>query len=1031
MVGTKTKNLRLPALISVQACGRASVLLWLSFYVVLGFAAASNDITLAQMDHKSWTARDGAPHAMRALAEDPDGTLWIGTESNLFNFDGRAFKPFRPLPAEPDVLNGNINALVIARDGALWAATRHGAVRISHGHAIPHAVVEGKPLTALLGLAVSADGSVWGYGRGKLVRFGADGIDRSEPTPLPANEHSLGGMFIDSSDTLWISQNRRLYQRKMSESAYVEVEAAADFIFGTSEAADGTTWITDFDTKLGFARHQRVDHAGKVVDRLGVEDTPYDILVIPGGSVIVATQFDGLRRVRTGTSVNPGPGPPLEAPERFSMDSGLAGSSPRALLLDREGSLWVANVRGLDRFRAAEFVPFPLESVGAWVLCATPEGVIWAGSSDGVLSKISNGVAANIPNEPEIYHIACAKDDYAWMIDKAEIRMMHADDKPVVLPAIPGAAAYGINRLAITTAHELYAAVQSPLSVQGLWHLTDGKWSRFDGKDVFATVPQTVFVDSKDRVWTGYRDGIVALPFDGEGRIFSSGTPGLDIVLSIFETAQGLFVSGTGGLAVVRDLHLEMLHFAEPDYSRGIGGMIDARNGDLWLNAAPGLVRVRVNEIAAALADPNHLIQAALVTEGEWVGPVPIEMKDTAARDNQGNLWFSTSSGLFHISPEHIDQHLQRPPIISLRSISVDGTRIAAGASIGPDPQTLVIQYLGVNLTHPDDVLYKYRLSGLESDWQDAGHRSEAIYTRLRPGTFTFEVIASNGEGHWSEPLALAPFTVKPNFFQTTWFAVLCAAALLGVIVIVSVLRIRVITRSMRARVEERADERVQIARDLHDTLLQGVQGLLLNVHVAAQKIPSDAEAKPMLEQALTTADRIIIEGRNRISALRSEHVADPELSGALENVCRDLASAKETHYRVVRRGSTNLLLNPSVADEVFHIAREALTNAFRHADAGHIVVVLDYGKRAFELSCEDDGSGFDVDAREKTGHWGLHGMAERAAKLGGYFECRSALAQGTRISVVIAAFRAYHGARWIEYLRGITFRPKFGSDRR
>jgi signal transduction histidine kinase len=338
---------------------------------------------------------------------------------------------------------------------------------------------------------------------------------------------------------------------------------------------------------------------------------------------------------------------------------------------------------------------------------------------------------------------------------------------------------------------------------------------------------------------------------------------------------------------------------------------------------------------------------------------------------------------------------------------------------------TLVIQYLGVNLTSPENVIYKYRLKGLEDAWQDAGHRTEAIYTRLRPGTYTFEVIASNGGDQWSAPFALPPFTVRPNFFQTTWFALLCALGALAIVVAVSALRVRIITRSMRARVEERADERVQIARDLHDALLQGVQGLLLNVHVATQRIPDGAEAKPMLERALSTADRVIVESRNRISALRSEHVTDAELTAAIENICRDLSAGKETRYRVVRRGSTSLSLDSHVADEVFYIAREALTNAFRYADAGRIELVLDYGAGDFELSCEDDGCGFNPDAEDRGQHWGLKGMGERAAKLGGRFACRSEPMQGTRISVLIPAFRAYYPSRWIYYFRGLGSRRR------
>src|SRR5262249_11341817 len=198
---------------------------------------------------------------------------------------------------------------------------------------------------------------------------------------------------------------------------------------------------------------------------------------------------------------------------------------------------------------------------------------------------------------------------------------------------------------------------------------------------------------------------------------------------------------------------------------------------------------------------------------------------------------------------------------------------------------------------------------------------------------YTFDVAASNGDGEWTAPVSSAPFTVRPSFYQTIWFALLSALA--GVLVLFGLfaLRVRAITRGIRARAEERADERIRIARELHDTLLQGIQGLLLNFHVAAKKIAPDNESKQMLEHALSTADRIIIEGRNRVSSLRSEHLTDAELIGSIESVGSDLMPARKLDFRVNRSGDP-ATLHAHVADEVFYIAREALTNAFRHSGA-------------------------------------------------------------------------------------------------
>lgn len=997
-----------------------------------GLACAADDLSLASMNHKTWTARDGAPQGVRSLALDRDGTLWLGTEVGLFNFDGRTFRPFRPMPDEADLPVGNIASLVVARDGALWAATIRGVVRIENGHTKHFATIDDRKLGSILGLSVAPDGSVWAYGRTTLARFGADGVNRLEDPPAPLDSHAIGGMFVDASGTIWVSQDNRLYRQPAHQFGYIATDTHADFIFGASETPDGSIWITDYDTKNGFARHQRIDASGKVVAHLATEESAYDILYIPDGSLLVVTQFEGLWRYRVGATAAEGPDPSTEQPEKYTTAQGLASNSSRAALLDGNGNLWIGNQHGLDRFRAAQLIPFQGRRPDAqWKICATPSGEIWIASSHAELYEVSRGVTRDFPDPGDIYHIACGADGATWVIDKAGVRVMQGDTATAI-PAPPGSAPYSINKLLGTAHHELYASVSLPPSAEGIWRWRGETWERVSAKaGVLATAPHALYIDSKNRFWTGYRDGQIALPFEGEGRVFSSGSPGLDIVLGILETKRGLFAAGANGVAVLADDRLEMLRFEEAATVRAVGGLVEAANGDLWLNAAQGVVRVPASELDKALADPRHLIQSTLVSEGEFVGPVPLAMKESAARDAEGNLWFSTLNGVFHLNPARLDAASRHSPIVSLRSMSVDGERMAPGARIGPDPQTLVIGYLGVNLTSPERVIYKYRLDGLEDTWQDAGHRTEAIYTRLAPGRYTFSVIASNGDGQWSEPLVLPAFAVVPGFFQTTWFLLICVLVALLIIFAVSALRIRAITRLVRTRVEERADERVRIARDLHDTLLQGVQGLLLSVHVATRRIPADAESKPMLERALLTADRIIIEGRNRLSTLRSEHVTDAELVEAIESVCRDLSPGSDARFRVSRRGGTSVALHPHVADEMFHIAREALTNAFRYAEANEIDVVLDYGSGSFELVCEDDGRGFAEAARDKAGHWGLKGMAERAARLGGRFECDSRPMRGTRVSVVLAAFRAYDSSRWMHALRALFSRPRPARESR
>jgi signal transduction histidine kinase len=223
-------------------------------------------------------------------------------------------------------------------------------------------------------------------------------------------------------------------------------------------------------------------------------------------------------------------------------------------------------------------------------------------------------------------------------------------------------------------------------------------------------------------------------------------------------------------------------------------------------------------------------------------------------------------------------------------------------------------------------------------------------------------------------------------------------------------MRVRYLAAQIKLRAEERANERIRIARELHDTLLQGIQGLLLCFHAAAAKVPPDSDSKKALDKALATADRMILEGRDRIHRLRSQRLDSAELEPAIEAMSDELASFAHGRFSLERTG-TPRLLRPEVIDEILFIVREALTNSFLHSGGSQIAVALDYGKKHFMLVCRDNGRGFTADKSQESegqGHFGLRGMAERADRIGAAFNYESAPGEGTRIRVLLEANRAY-----------------------
>jgi signal transduction histidine kinase len=439
----------------------------------------------------------------------------------------------------------------------------------------------------------------------------------------------------------------------------------------------------------------------------------------------------------------------------------------------------------------------------------------------------------------------------------------------------------------------------------------------------------------------------------------------------------------------------------------GVSGMVQTKEGDLWLNGIHGISRIAYSDFREAVSSRVPLI-AQQYTQTEITGPAQSFGFPTAAIDASGRIWFNTSGLIAYVDPKNIP-HNTLAPTLTVDDIEEDGQQVGEGNRVKAGTGTVRIKYFGANLFAPEKVNYQYWLHGFDKSWQDVDRRTEAVYTHLGPGTYLFEVKATNGEGVWTAPVSTT-FTVLPTYYQTWWFQALCMVAGLLILWLLVNSRVRFVAAAVRMRAEERAEERVRIARELHDTLLQGFQGLLMSFHAATQKIPATHESRLALEKALASADHVILEGRDRVNRLRSSRSPVKELEAAIQELADDLAALSRPEFALERTG-IQLALNPEVSEEVYYIAREALTNSYRHSGATRVVAAVDYGKRGLRLELRDNGKGFDkrlLEESETHGHWGFRGMAERAQRIGADFSYRSAPGEGTQVTVVVPASRAY-----------------------
>jgi len=969
---------------------------------------------LREMHRATWTASDGAPQNITQLAQDPDGSLWIGSESGLFNFDGQTFRPWQAGADSPvgglDVPAAGVSSLLVTKAGALWVAFhKTGLARLTAGQVTWFDTAEGKRLGPVEQLRGAPDGSIWAIeGRQRLIRFASDGAWRAEPAPTAG---PISGILVDSSGTLWVAQDGHLYRRPPSQRSYTPTEVRVGAVTGFAETPNREVWISDHDPTTSRGRMHEIAPTGQLI-RTHPEGLPSSGALVSAadGSLLVTSFSAGLRRLSPEELSLPANVRSNAAPDIVNRSHGLSTGATRAVMIDAHGNIWIGSLRGLDRLRPAQLTRYlpAVRDIGA--LCATSRGDVWVANSLGELYSMSAAVATRVrEGGVPFFSLACADLGRAWFADSNGFWSVE-DGRVVPLPRLAGAREHEFIRIAAASDGTLYATVTGTLQEGGgVWRYAEGQWAKLDHEGDLGAGGYSAYIDHGDRLWIGYTRGRAILHNGNQAQMISSGHPGLGTVHSFVETSRGLFAAGTNGLALLRGSRFEMLTYAEPSLVRGVRGMVEARNGDLWLNGANGFAQVVASELDAAIVNPTHPIKVRLVRDSSFAkagGPHSvISYWDTVARDSEGQLWFTTRGAtrgeLIRIDPESAIP-TNDAPRLTIRSIVVDGHQLGSDREVAAAPRMVNIHYFGIQLTAPENVIYRYRLEGFDESWREAGPGTEAVYTRLPPGRYTFHVMASSGDGLWTEPVSSAPFTVLPSFYQTWWFA----AAMVGLgILLVGVVhraRVRQLSRVMNMRFDERLAERTRVAREVHDTLLQTIHGSKL----VADRALRDASDPEKLVRALSQLSKWLgdasAEGRVALQALRVSTIERNDLAGALRRAIDESRDDSGAEVSLTVAGSAREM-HPVVRDEVYRIGYEAIRNACVHSHARRIEVLLEYGPD-LKLHISDDGDGIDAAVLEKgrEGHFGLRGMRERAERIGGKLTLTSSAGAGTLVTLIV-----------------------------
>ena len=546
----------------------------------------------------------------------------------------------------------------------------------------------------------------------------------------------------------------------------------------------------------------------------------------------------------------------------------------------------------------------------------------------------------------------------------------------------------------------------------------------------WSTIGQTrakVVVSDNGGVWLSFwTDGGVMYFKDGRVRASYSTREGLGKghVPGLALDSDGALWASTeeGGLSRIKDGHVATLTSRNGLPCDTIHGTVQDDRRSLWVYAACGVFRITRPELDAWIAQPAHRVQTTLWDAADGAklrALVSSSYGPLLSRSTDGKLWFVAGEGVQVLDPQHLASNPLPPPVLVERLTADDTVRwqhlpggtTVANLRLPPHVRDVQIDYTALSLVAPEKIHFKYKLEGQDHAWREVVNDRQVQYSNLGPGPYRFRVIASNNSGVWNEAGAALDFSIAPAMYQTNWFRALCAALLAGLLWTAWQLRLRQLGRRLEMTLDARVSERTRIARDLHDTLLQDFQGVLLLFDRSLRLLPEQpGEAKQRLETALQQAVRATTVARNAVQGLRLSD--EDDLVRSLTTIRDEFAAdgTNRTPVDIVIDG-TPRPLKPLVGTEVYRIADEAVRNAYRHAMARQITLEIGFDARQLRLRVRDDGQGIDeqmIRSTRPAGHFGLQGMRERAELLGGRLEVWSKTGSGTQIQVTVPAAAAY-----------------------
>jgi signal transduction histidine kinase/ligand-binding sensor domain-containing protein len=977
---------------------------------------------ISQYAHTVWKVQDGLPRGPNVITQTNDGYVWISAGGDLLRFDGVTMTPLQPQKSFPTT--EGINRLLGSRDGSLWMATYQGglsrlnkdgeAFSIPIRHGAVHSIIEDQSGTIWItrNHLAGAEGALCRIVDNELQCYAKDKSD-GNPARLASS------LAADSSGNIWFGCQMLCRWNGSSISHYMEEQLehpTGEGVVALAADAAGFVWaaMDGVGPGMGVRLYSNGSFVSYVVPGFdGATIRAAALFVDRQQTLWVGTESQGLYHIHDGHA------------DQYGSAQGLTGNEVHSIYEDREGSLWITTDKGVDLFRDTPIVSFSsTEGLGdAGAVMARNDKSVWVGLK-GTLAVIRAGSASliTVVDGHPIQNVYALHEDHlgqVWLgINRTA--MVYQAGKFFEIKAQNGSLLAHIGKIVAFTEDidgNIWAiAYDDPARVDHLLRIKDRRVQQDIDLSTLVKPRRAHFLraDPAGGIWiaTGdatlvhYRNGVANIVFNGR-----SGGPRVTLFSLSVDSSGIVWGASNHGLyrwdhgkSNVLDPHNGL---PCPEYAAALMDL----SGSLWLEGDCGYLKISAADLAHWTANPETQVPVTILStlDGADSGWNEDRIQPNAAMSSDGRLWFVGSSSIQMIDPGRSYKN-PTPPPVHVEELVADGKTYPAASAISLPPMTrdIRIDYTALSFVLPQRMGFRYMLEGRDSGWQDPGLRRQAFYSDLRPGSYRFRVIASNNDAVWNETGATLDFKVAAAWYQMIWFRTLCFVA--GVVLLWAIYRMRLrrIAGAMKARFDERLAERTRIARDMHDTFLQTIQGSKLVADDALSATTDLPHMRQAVEKLSAWLGRATEEGRAVLNSLRTSITEVNDLGEALGRAleeCR-IHSSMEVSLQV---SGPIQEMHPIVRDEVYRIAFEAIRNACVHSHATQLKVELSYAQDLSLRIC-DNGSGIDPDIlhRGKRGHFGLQNMRERAERIMGKFSIESSAGSGTTVTLNVPGGMMY-----------------------